>query len=432
MKRGRLGVGGTIALVAIALWGCDEESTATADAGSGGGGGGGDGGAAGGDGAGGDDGGMGGADGAAGGDGGGAETLRAATYNLGLARGFVDYAVERSPVTIAALAALDLDVLCAQEVWESEDADALETALAARLPYAHRLAPDAGECLASCTLVELEPLEACILVECADVAPEMLVGCATTNCPDEVDALAGACVGCLAANIGKPFDEIKAACAGEGANACYAYGGSFGTALLSATPLSDQDALVFESSLNRRAVLYAKASATPAGDLHLFCTHLTAAFSNIPYPGDAGSWAAEQANQINAMIQYVAAKVPAGEKAILLGDFNTGPEVAGRAAAEIPENYDLLIDDGFYSAYPSQADADCTFCFDNPLVGGIDHSESVLIDHVLLKGFDASAVTAGARIMTDPIELTLEGEAGPEQVQSAWSDHFGLVLEISP
>jgi hypothetical protein len=44
-----------------------------------------------------------------------------ATYNAGLARGFVDYAGARTQPVADAVARLDSDVVCLQEVWLYED-----------------------------------------------------------------------------------------------------------------------------------------------------------------------------------------------------------------------------------------------------------------------------------------------------------------------
>ena len=46
--------------------------------------------------------------------------LTVATYNAGLAPGFVDYAAERAPLTTAAIGALSVDVACIQELWQAE------------------------------------------------------------------------------------------------------------------------------------------------------------------------------------------------------------------------------------------------------------------------------------------------------------------------
>src|SRR5262245_56122168 len=43
------------------------------------------------------------------------------TWNLGLAPGFVDFAAERAQLGAEAVAGLDADVVCLQEVWQEED-----------------------------------------------------------------------------------------------------------------------------------------------------------------------------------------------------------------------------------------------------------------------------------------------------------------------
>ncbi|MEZ4466462.1 MAG: hypothetical protein R3F43_18930 [bacterium] len=277
----------------------------------------------------------------------------------------------------------------------------------------------------ACGAEETDNLVQCVEPACSEVPPDMLVGCATDNCGDQVNALSPSCITCISMNIGKTLDEMVDACGPDaGARGCYAYEGSFGTDILSRFPLADTDALVFESSLNRRAVLYAKATGTPFGDVHVFCTHLTANLSQVPYPGDAGSWGAEQAAQITAMRAFIDQKAGADGNVVVLGDMNCGPGVEGKAEAELVENYQALIP-GFDVSWPTQADADCTFCGDNPLVGGVDRSHSVLLDHILTRGFGEAAATA-SRIMDGPLTLDVDGM----QVPSAYSDHYGLKVRI--
>ena len=357
-------------------------------------------------------------------DAGAAPVLNVATYNAGLATGFVDYAAERAVPVAQALSGLDLDIVCLQEVWAAADRQAVEAAAA--YPHTFNIAPDPGMCAGSaCGQAETDDLVACVEPACSEVPPDMLVGCATDNCGDQVNALSPSCITCISQNIGKDLDEMLAACGPDaGARGCYAYDGSFGTDILSRYPLADTDALVFESSLNRRAVLYAKATGTPFGDVHVFCTHLTANLSQVPYPGDAGSWGAEQAIQIEAMRAFVDSKAGADGNVVVMGDMNCGPGVDGKAAAELLENYQALAA-GFGVSFPTQADADCTFCGDNPLVGGVDRDHSVLLDHILTRGFAGASATA-SRILDGSLTIQVDGMP----VDSAYSDHYGLKARI--
>lgn len=363
--------------------------------------------------------------GAGGAGGGGGGSVAAATYNAGLARGFVDYADERVAQVMSGVAASGIDVFCGQEFWEEGDLEALRTATREALPHQYSIPADAGdpsEC-AACIPGETDALEACVRAQCAEVPDAMLIGCATMNCSDEVNGLSGGCVSCAATQVNKSIEEILAACVGDSEEGCYAYGGAFGTTINSRYPLADEDAKVFSSSLNRRAVLYARIPDSPVGELHVFCTHLSAIFSSIPYPKPEGSWEEEQATQIEEMRAFVDAKAGGGQ-VLLMGDFNTGPAIPNVAKAEAPDNYTALAA-GYTEPFIAEGSPQCTFCADNPLVTGIDRSESELIDHILLKGFEGIQ-TASERFLDGRITID---SGGP--IETAYSDHYGIRVTIT-
>lgn len=354
--------------------------------------------------------------------------LTVATFNAGIARGFVNHAGPRVQAVSTALSEIDVDVLCLQEVWDVPDRQAIEAG--AGLEHTYNIPADAGECEgAACAPDDVNPLLMCYEPNCADAPPGTIVECANEHCPDQVNALPGPCIACIAGALTDEatIDDLIGACGpdSEAARGCYAYDGSFGTDIVSKYPLADTDALVFESSLNRRAVLYARATGTPQGDVHVFCTHLSAVFENIPHPGEAdgGSWEAEQRAQIDAMRAWIDEKAGGG-KVVVMGDFNTGPAVADRVLAEVPENYEALIE-GYDPTYTAQDDADCTFCGDNALVTGVDRDKSVLLDHVLIRGFEGAS-TQGEIILDQQITLDIEGMSVP----AALSDHYGVQVRI--
>lgn len=371
---------------------------------------------------GGDDGGGGTGGGAAAGGGDSAE-LRLATYNGGLAVGFVDYAEERAPVTTTALAELPVDVLCVQEFWREDHVDALEAATKSALPSAQFLEPmpeTSGD--PACKEGELDELEACVVANCDGVDPGMLAGCVLQNCNPEYSSLPNPCKTCLGANVGKSLEEVLAAC--ESGAEAYAYGGAFGIGLLTSAEVVAKDAKVFESTLNRRAVLWAHVRKQGFGEAHVFCTHLSAVFDDIDYPGE-GSWEGEQAAQIDALRAWADEKAGGDGIAILLGDMNTGPAVGSSVGAEVPANYEKLAA-GYANPFVESTSVACTFCADNPLVGGADDDESVLIDHILVKGFEGTA--SAERVMTDEITI----EAGGKKITTAYSDHYGVRVTLKP
>jgi endonuclease/exonuclease/phosphatase family metal-dependent hydrolase len=352
--------------------------------------------------------------------------LTVATYNAGIARGFVNHAGPRVAAVAAAIGDIEVDILCLQEVWDVPDREAIEAGTG--LQHTYNIPADAGECEGSaCSMEEVDPLVACYEPACADAPPGTIVECANANCPDQVAGLSGGCLGCIAGALTDEatLEDLVGACGPDAAGGCYAYDGSFGTDIVSRYALADTDALVFESSLNRRAVLYARVPDTPQGEVHVFCTHLSAVFENIPHPNqmDGGSWEAEQRAQIDAMRAWIDEKAGDG-KVIVMGDFNTGPAVGDRVLAEVPENYDALIA-GYDPTYSGQDDAACTFCGDNDLVTGVDRDKSVLLDHVLIRGFEGAS-TQGDIILDQGITLDIEGMSVP----AALSVHYGVRVRI--
>ncbi|NNE73995.1 MAG: hypothetical protein HKN26_10040, partial [Acidimicrobiales bacterium] len=294
--------------------------------------------------------------------------LRVLVYNAGLAEGFVAHAVERQPLVAQAVADSPADIVFLQEVWSPEAVADITAATDARFPHqvfpepiADEVSPEAEP---SCTVDELADLEGCVATNCADASPDELVDCVLNSCGAEFAGLCAECQACIGSNVGSTVEEAVANC--TAASAAFAYEGSVGLGLLSSAEILATEVLVLDSSLNRRAVVYALVDTEAFGEVHLFGTHLSAVFTDIPYPGE-GTWEDEQASQIEAILTFIDGLVVPGEPVVLLGDFNTGPAGDGYEA-EIPANYEQLA-----AAFPLNpyvaGDARCTFCGDNPLVG---------------------------------------------------------------
>ena len=346
--------------------------------------------------------------------------LRIATYNAGLAEGFVPLATERLPLVAEAIADLDADVVFLQEVWTPDAVAELSDAASATFPDAIFPEPipetELGD--PACTVDELADLEACIAQNCADAPPDGLVDCVLTNCASQYAGLCEECQSCIAANVGNTVEEAIANC--TTASSAFAYDGSVGIGLLSKAVILDSDVLVLESSLNRRAVLHALVDAEGFGPVHVFGTHLSAVFSDIPYPGD-GTWEEEQAAQIEDVLAYIDTRADPGDPVVLLGDFNTGP--AGELyQAEVAANYELLTAGMLTNTYVEADDARCTFCGDNPLVGD---DAAVVIDHVFTRDLDASP--EAQRILDRPLVINVDGD----DITTALSDHYGVMLTLT-
>ncbi len=327
------------------------------------------------------------------------------TYNAGLAEGFVPGTLDRAQKTADAVAAVEADVICLQEVWQPEHA-ALFTA-----GWEHSLVPDPQQDLgegAACTEDDLSSLKACLDEDCADACNDELVDCVFDNCLFPFLGLDTTCQSCVMANVGGDVDAVTSTCLQE--STAYAYDGSFGTALVSAHPILSSEEHVFSSTTNRRSVLHAVVDG-PLGDTDVYCTHLTAIFDLIPYTGVGESWEAEQAQQIGDLSAFVDGT--ASGPVVLLGDFNNGPDQHAAHYADLSQ--------GFVSPYVRDSGV-CTYCADNPL--NSEDSEDRVIDHVLLRDVDLDS--ASERVLDEPVEIEVCGEAQ----DGAYSDHYGVRVTI--
>lgn len=359
-------------------------------------------------------------------------TFVAVTYNGGIAPGFVPGATERLPLTAAQVGAIEADVVCVQEFWLPDAVAALKAATEGAFPHQIYVDPDPGMPTsgAACDPTESEELVDCaVAAGCDQVCPDDLATCALGSCSMEFNAVSEECQSCIGGNIGLPFDQIISNCQAEAVE--YSYEGQFGIAILSKHPITASDTTVLTSHFNRRGIIHAQLD-TPAGEVHAYCTHLSAVFSDndgdglpdIPFPEATGSWEEEQADQITALIALTESQA-AGKQILLMGDFNTGPAGPGYEA-EVPENYQLLVDAGFANPYLETDGHQCTYCADNPIIAGdtADDESSAAIDFVLLKGFPGAAT--GTRIIDDEIEIT----SCDETEASAYSDHYGVSVAI--
>ena len=341
------------------------------------------------------------------------------TYNAGFAVGFVPGAIERTPATSAAIGGLDADVVCLQEVWEPDQIAAVEAA-ATNHPHRYWPAPS-PEVLPepACVDNDLGPLLTCMENNCDGLCVDDIPGCALESCAFQFLGLEKDCMRCAQASVGADVDAIAAACEAEATQ--YAYGGSFGTGILSRWPLLSTDELVLSSTTNRRSALHAVVDG-PNGPFDVFCTHLTAVFSVVPYPREEGSWSEEQAQQVTDIRAWMDTQATT-DTVTLLGDLNAGPLVAANDP-EQPENYEAASA-GLDVPYVEQ-DRRCTFCPDNAISSVDSDAFGVLIDHVMLAGWEGS--TSSTRVLDEAVTIETCGN----QVPGAHSDHYGVSVTITP
>ena len=359
-----------------------------------------------------------------------------ATYNVGLARGFVPYATARTEPVARAVADIEADAVCVQEAflvqdeegnWTEEQIEAITEAASESFPHTYKEITEPeedpnGE--PACTQAESTPLRTCVEANCADVPDDQLSGCALDNCQTEFGNTSSTCQQCIAANLGKSIDNIIAAC--RGGSASLTSNGHNGLLLLSKHPLKTTEFTRFDSTVATRIALHATIDHESMGTMDLYCTHLTANLTDLEYPGEMfDSYEEEQAAQIDDLLAYID-ETASGERAVLMGDMNTGP-AKGELAAEFPDNYQKFVDAGLVNPYIDQMEPACTFCGSNTLNEG---SGKKAIDHVF---FDFGA-DLNSQIRVDFTERfgdetrSIETSEGTKDLHL--SDHYGVRTSI--
>lgn len=350
----------------------------------------------------------------------GPTTLVIDSFNAGLAVGFVPGADSRTPLVADAVGGLDADVVCLQEVWLPDQISAIASAAEAAYPYQYTPEPQQSAD-ASCAAGELDNLLGCIESSCDFTCADDVPDCLFASCPIQFIGLSPECMRCAMANVGEDPATVADTC--TAAPVEYAYGGSFGTMLLSKHPIASTEEHVFTSTSNRRSVLHAELELDGRdATLPVLCTHLTAVFDDIPYPRTEGSWEDEQLVEIDE-INALATGLGDGPR-ILVGDLNTGPGLDG-IQAEAPGGYQALVDAGWKAPYVN-IDGRCTFCATNPLIGGSpDDNDDRLIDHVMLQG--AVEATAATRILDETVTAD---SCAVDLSTAALSDHYGISVTV--
>ncbi|MBL4685177.1 MAG: endonuclease/exonuclease/phosphatase family protein [Nannocystaceae bacterium] len=355
-------------------------------------------------------------------------TIKLASFNLGLAVGYIEEAPARIDPIITAISESDADVLCLQELWVAQD-DAGEwtdtqiqrvlTGTTASYPHQYwkrtTVSEDAVE--TGCTIEESDPLESCANEACGDTPPENLGECVLEMCGEEFTATSTGCQGCLVANLGQPLEDIIAACVGA-TNAGIVYDGHNGLAIISKLPLSATSIVEMDHALTARSVLHATVTAPGDNPVDVYCTHIAADLtSEIAYPegGTFTSFAEENAAQMTEILA-LAGEPAAGSTTALLGDFNHG-------ATELADNYQAVLDAGYTDAV-ADANVGCTFCDENTLNAG-GGSGGKLIDHIYIK--TSGTVGTSARIFDQAVEITTADGASR---MLHLSDHYGVETTI--
>lgn len=375
------------------------------------------------------------------------------TLNVGLAGSFVPNEAARREVIPGAVAALESDVVCLQEVWTQADKDAIEAAIGGAFPhiasFTHDLDTPVDDAtdqdgnvppaptMAPCGTTELEGLlenalecvrDNCSTIPGSDEGMTTSTECAQSNCLSAVtDLLVGPpenlqCYACLASSLPtETLAGMRELCTTE-VNAGLAFRGQSGVMIASKHPLSEVDDFVMPGSWNRRIVAAATVTLPDDVEVDVYCNHLTPIFNNVAFPytgayglgrSGAAGWAAEQALQAEKLAAYVASR--SGDRpAVILGDMNAGRAIEGTdLESEGPATMDVL-EANFELAMPDMPRATFT-----PTNGNnVEDTENVWIDHIWLYG----SLTATDVDVTFEEDLVTLGDGSMVPL----SDHYGM------
>ena len=375
------------------------------------------------------------------------------TLNVGLAGSFVPNEDARREVIPGAIAALESDVVCLQEVWTQADKEALEAAIGGTFPhiasFTHDLdtpiddatdqegnippAPTMAPCGTPVLEGFLDTALACVAENCSTIPGSeegmtTSVECAQTNCLSAVtDLLVGGpenlqCYACLASSLPvETLSGMRELCTTE-VNAGLAFRGQSGVMIASKHPLSAIDDFVMPGSWNRRVVAAATVTLPDDVAVDVYCNHLTPIFNNVAFPytgaygeGRSGApgWAAEQELQALKLAAYVQSR--SGDRpAVILGDFNAGRAIEGTDLENEGVSTMAVLEANFELAMPDEPRA--TFTPDNG--NNVEDTENVWIDHIWLYG---SLTATDVEVTFEENLVTLEGG---EMVPL--SDHYGM------
>jgi endonuclease/exonuclease/phosphatase family metal-dependent hydrolase len=382
------------------------------------------------------------------------------TFNLALAGAFVpNEAARRAPV-IDAVANLDSDIVCLQEVWEQSDKDLVIAAASANFPHIVSHTTDFSTPITSpedqngeiptpfatapCAGYETELAAAvdCLAANCStmpgsEAGQTTSTACATEFCVEAVatllfgDADQQRCYSCLTTQLPtEPFSDMRDLCTNE-TNATLAFRGQSSSMILSKFPLSEPVNYVVPGSWNQRVVTIATATLPSGAEVDVYCNHLTPIFEAItfPYTGQYGAgmtgaegWAAEQLLQVEKIITLVSER-SATRPGIILGDLNTGTAGLGAGLGdEAPLTFERLRE-VYELGVARDFEAQCTYCSGN--ANNDPDALDVWIDHIFLHGLSRSQVTASERTFD---EANVDAGGG---VMVPPSDHYGIASTIT-
>ena len=387
------------------------------------------------------------------------------TINIALYGRFAPFETERRNAAIAAVANLDSDVVCVQEMTREGDRAELIAESASKFPYAlnptfdldtkfndardqsGNVPPDLGPACVD-VMPKLDAAIACITSNCAEEPGnadtplgEIGANCFSSKCGNEFIPLVFGeeaerrCVSCLFVNLlsSETLADTQDLCAND-PRPQYAFRGASPEIMLSKYPLSDMETYVLPSSAYRRAVLAAKAnigSEQAPEYVDVYCSQLSyIQGSTFPYPGVYGTettvdgidapltdWASEQYLQAQRAIAWIQNRGDASGMTIIAGDLSSGDADTSDLSELNPATV-RLFRANFTEALSAGYAPVCNFCaFPENSYGG---DNGFWLAHIFTSGRPLGVLSTEITLMDKSVTLP------EEPFEGAVSDNFGL------
>ncbi len=364
-----------------------------------------------------------------------AQALELMTYNLGLAKGFVDYYEERREPVFSNLKNSKADVLCLQELWKAEDREKLAKELAATYPY--KIIPPIERAVAgsspACGYSDLfgeGSIVSCMRTRCHGKTGREFTACIIGDCKKSLESLKknnSYCANALMAQVGhSPFIVMLQLLQPFWPVDLYTYEGSNGLALFSKYPFKTGTTgmipMRYYSTLTRRDFLYATLEAD-GKELFVGCTHLTANFTDtVPYAGPFANWEQENLKQTELILSKLES-LAKGKPQAIMGDFNSSPVIPNyKIDGNFERTYSEFKKQGYLDPASEGSKPGCTICKSNSLNLPTDPDQ--LIDHIFLKNIDQKNIGESQVLMDQKIEIN-------KSIKTNLSDHYALKVIIN-
>eukprot|EP01122_Echinamoeba_exundans_P005870 TRINITY_DN16043_c0_g1_i1.p1 TRINITY_DN16043_c0_g1~~TRINITY_DN16043_c0_g1_i1.p1 ORF type:complete len:413 (+),score=49.11 TRINITY_DN16043_c0_g1_i1:143-1381(+) len=377
-------------------------------------------------------------------------TLKVATLNLMMDE-FSPLREERIPAQIDYLNnGSDFDILCLQELWNSSIRSRILGSLSSKypnkvvFPFVQSDPCPAG--IPACNEAELRIIGSCLAgPPCNNPSLSSLekISCVTRNClgSNISDRLSPRCNECFSfSSSGFSINTRLRNCAGlldtppesDSFTSCQTiYNGSLDTVILSKYPLVNQrfdryrlSPVWIQGSLHAQVQL---PNSTKSVDI--FCTHPVTDFPLVDF---------EQTNldQARNLVEIVQSQTGSSENlAVVLGDFNAGPEINQRDTANpaldkdvkslFPRSYDEFLNAGWLDTLSAAGTRSCTWCPDqNPLANG----GPFWLDHIFIAKNSSSSCLISSNIVANQSIVQVPSQPNPVPL----SDHFGVQATFCP